>query len=73
MIFKVARLGFPSVRSEAQPVPADRIRSAAFQTLIDDMVGQLNQNDGRLSAAVLAIVRSPQFRSIRGSEYAGND
>ena len=37
--------------------------------LIDEMVAELNKNDGRLSAAVLAIVRSPQFRMIRGSEF----
>jgi uncharacterized protein DUF1588/uncharacterized protein DUF1585 len=36
--------------------------------LIDEMVAELNKNNGRLSAAVLAIVRSPQFRMIRGSD-----
>jgi hypothetical protein len=40
------------------------------QTLIDEMVVELNKNDGRLSAAVLTIVRSPQFRMIRGSDYS---
>src|SRR5262249_36392475 len=35
------------------------------QTLIDDMVAELNRNEGRVQAAVLAIVRSPQFRMIR--------
>jgi hypothetical protein len=39
------------------------------QTLLDEMVAELNRNDGRLSAAVLAIVRSPQFRMIRGKDY----
>jgi hypothetical protein len=39
-------------------------------SLIDEMVAELNKNDGRLSAAVLTIVRSPQFRMIRGSDYA---
>jgi hypothetical protein len=39
------------------------------QTLIDEMVAELNKNDGRVQAAVLAIVRSPQFRMIRGSEF----
>ena len=34
--------------------------------LLDEMVMELNRNDGRLSAAVLAIVRSPQFRMVRG-------
>ncbi len=38
------------------------------QALLDEMVAELNRNDGRLSAAVLAIVRSPQFRMIRGME-----
>jgi hypothetical protein len=40
--------------------------------LIDEMVKELNVHDGRLSAAVLAIVRSPQFRTIRGADYAGD-
>jgi len=35
-------------------------------SLIDDMVAELNNNEGRVSAAVLAIVRSPQFRMVRG-------
>ncbi len=34
--------------------------------LLDEMAAELNKNDGRISAAVLAIVRSPQFRMIRG-------
>ena len=38
-------------------------------SLIDEMVQEMNKHDGRLSAAVLTIVRSPQFRSIRGGEY----
>jgi hypothetical protein len=37
--------------------------------VIDEMVAELNKNDGRVSAAVQAIVRSPQFRMVRGSEY----
>ena len=43
------------------------------QPLIDEMVAELNKNDGRLSAAVLAIVRSPQFRMIRGSELRSDE
>jgi hypothetical protein len=39
------------------------------QPLIDEMIAELNRNDGRLSAAVLTIVRSSQFRMIRGSEF----
>ena len=42
------------------------------QTTIDEMVAELNKNDGQLSAAVLAIIRSPQFRSIR-EEIAYSD
>jgi hypothetical protein len=36
--------------------------------LLDEMVAELTKNDGRVSAAVQAIVRSPQFRMVRGSE-----
>jgi hypothetical protein len=43
------------------------------QTLVDEMVAELNRNEGRLSSAVLAVVRSRQFRMIRGSEFAGNE
>lgn len=43
------------------------------QPLIDEMMVELNKNDGRLSAAVLAIVQSRQFRMIRGSEYASDE
>jgi len=39
------------------------------QTLIDDMVAELEKNQGHVDAAVLAIVRSPQFNNIRGSDY----
>jgi hypothetical protein len=37
--------------------------------LLDQMVDALNRNDGRLSAAVLALVQSPQFRMIRGRDH----
>jgi hypothetical protein len=43
------------------------------QTLIDEMVAELNKNEGRVSAAVRVIVQSPQFRSIRGSAFASNE
>ncbi|MBL8798254.1 MAG: DUF1592 domain-containing protein [Planctomycetia bacterium] len=39
------------------------------QSLIDEMVVALNRNEGRLSAAVLTIVRSPQFRMMRGRDF----
>jgi hypothetical protein len=34
------------------------------QPLLDEMVAELSRK-GRMSAAVLAIVRSPQFRTVR--------
>jgi mono/diheme cytochrome c family protein len=37
--------------------------------LIDEMAAELNKNEGRVSAALLAIVRSPQFRKIRGADH----
>jgi hypothetical protein len=39
------------------------------EPLLDEMVAELNKNDGRISAAVQAIVRSPQFRMVRGSKF----
>ncbi|MBI2806482.1 MAG: DUF1592 domain-containing protein [Planctomycetes bacterium] len=46
-----------------------RATTLADTSLLDEMMAELNKNDGRLSAAVLTIVRSPQFRMIRGSEF----
>ncbi|HEX3148931.1 MAG TPA: DUF1592 domain-containing protein, partial [Gemmataceae bacterium] len=37
-------------------------------TLVDEMVAELNKNEGHVQAAVMTIVGSPQFRMIRGSE-----
>jgi hypothetical protein len=36
--------------------------------LIDEMVSELQKHDGRISAAILTILRSPQFLMIRGRE-----
>ncbi len=36
--------------------------------LLDEMVSELKKNDGKVSAAVMAILRSPQFTKTRGSE-----
>src|SRR5207248_8407245 len=47
-----------------------RATTLSDTSLIDEMVSELNRNGGRLSAAVLTIVRSPQFRMIRGSDVA---
>jgi hypothetical protein len=43
------------------------------QPLIDEMAAELTKKDGRLSAAVMLIVRSPQFRSIRGSDFPADE
>jgi hypothetical protein len=37
--------------------------------LLDEMVRELENNGGKVSAAVRAIVRSPQFRMVRGSDF----
>jgi mono/diheme cytochrome c family protein len=39
------------------------------QALLDEMIAELDRNEGKISSAVQVIVRSPQFRMIRGSEY----
>ncbi|OWK36423.1 hypothetical protein FRUB_08986 [Fimbriiglobus ruber] len=39
------------------------------ETLLDEMVIALNKHGGRVSAVVDAVVRSPQFRMVRGSEF----
>ena len=46
MILKVARLGHPAVRTPAQPVPADQIKTHDFQKLLDDMVETLHEYIG---------------------------
>ena len=46
MILKVARLGFPSVRTGAKPVAVDQIRTHDFQKLIDDMVETMHEYSG---------------------------
>ena len=46
MILKVARLGFPSLRTAASPVPADRIKTREFQQLIDDMIETMYEYSG---------------------------
>lgn len=46
-----------------------RATTLSDTALIDEMVDALNKNEGRVSAAVLVIVRNPQFRMVRGSEF----
>jgi hypothetical protein len=45
-----------------------RETSPSDAPVIDAMIEAINKNDGRISAAMLQIVASPQFRLIRGSE-----
>jgi hypothetical protein len=47
-----------------------RATTLSDTSLIDEMVAELKNHDGRMSAAVLTIVRSPQFRMIRGADHA---
>ena len=43
------------------------------QPLVEEMIAEMNKNDGRITAAVQAIVRSSQFRMIRGMDAAKED
>lgn len=45
-ILKVARLGHPVLRQQAEPVPPETIRSPEIQRLIDDMVDTMREHDG---------------------------
>jgi len=45
-----------------------RETTPADAPVIDRMIAAMNKNGGRISAAVLEIVASPQFRLIRGSD-----
>ena len=71
MILKVARLGFPSVRTVAQAVPAARIAAPEFQQLIDDMVETMYEYHGvglaapqvhlPIQLAVLEVENHPRY------------
>jgi peptide deformylase len=50
-ILKVARLGHPVLRQQAQPLSPDEIRSAGVQQFIDDMVETMREYDGAGLAA----------------------
>ena len=47
----------------------DRSVTLADTALLDEMVSELNANNGRVTAAIQAIVRSPQFRMVRGRDF----
>src|ERR1700690_4210230 len=46
MILKVARLGFPALRTASPPFPAHRIKTKEFQRLIDDMIETMYEYSG---------------------------
>ena len=71
MILKVARLGHPVVRTPAQPVAVDQIRTPEFQKLLDDMVETMHEYHGvglaapqihlGLQLAVLEVEGNPRY------------
>jgi peptide deformylase len=71
MILKVARLGFPSLRTAAQVVPVERIGTSEFQRLIDDMVETMHEYHGvglaapqvhlPIQLAVLEVENHPRY------------
>lgn len=50
-ILKVARLGNPILRRVAEPVPVERVRDGAVQSLIDDLIATMREYDGAGLAA----------------------
>jgi peptide deformylase len=46
MILKVARLGFPALRTVASPVTPERIKTVEFQRLIEDMIETMYEYSG---------------------------
>jgi peptide deformylase len=70
-ILKVARLGHPVLRQQAEPVPVADIRSADVQRLIDDMVETMREYDGAglaanqvhtlLQIAVIEVETNPRY------------
>ena len=71
MILKVARLGFPSLRTVSAPVAPDQIKSHDFQKLIDDMVETMHEYSGvglaapqvhlPIQLAVLEVENHPRY------------
>ncbi len=71
MILKVARLGFPSVRTSARPINVDQIKKPEFQRLIDDMVEAMHEYHGvglaapqvhlPIQLAVLEVQNHPRY------------
>jgi peptide deformylase len=71
MILKVARLGHPVIRTKAQPVAVDEIKTHDFQRLLDDMVETMREYVGvglagpqvhlPLQVAVLEVEQHPRY------------
>ena len=71
MILKVARLGFPSVRTAARPVDPAQIKTHDFQKVIDDMVDTMHEYVGvglaapqvhlPIQLAVLEVENHPRY------------
>lgn len=71
MILKVARLGYPSLRTESQPIAVDEIKKPEFQRLIDDMVETMHEYHGvglaapqvhlPIQLAVLQVQNHPRY------------
>ena len=51
MILKVARMGHPVLRQEAEPIPPEQIASPEVQDFIDDMIETMYDYDGAGLAA----------------------
>lgn len=71
MILKVARLGYPSLRTAARPVPPEQITTHDFQKLLDDMVETMREYNGvglaapqvhlDIQVAVLEVEHHPRY------------
>ena len=71
MILKVARLGHPVIRTKAQLVAVDKIKTHDFQKLLDDMVETMHEYIGvglagpqvhlPLQVAVLEVEKHPRY------------
>jgi peptide deformylase len=51
MILKVARMGHPVLRQQAEPIPPEQITSPEVQDFIDDMIETMYDYDGAGLAA----------------------
>jgi peptide deformylase len=74
MILKVARLGHPAIRTPAQPVAVDQIKTHDFQKLLDDMVETMHEYIGvglaapqvhlSIQVAVLEVEHHPRYADM---------